>query len=76
MLTLRTSEAGIPDLRKLPCGIARRCTGFAQTSLSRRKPVYRRNGMSTPGVKRQYTSFVLAPECPSHRDTDKTAAEK
>ena len=36
-LTLRTSEAGILALRKLPCGIARRYTGFAQTSLWRRK---------------------------------------
>ena len=36
-LTLRTSEAGIPALRKLPCGVGRRYTGFAQTSLWRRK---------------------------------------
>ena len=40
-LILRTLEAGIPALRKLPCGVERRYTGFAQTSLSRRKPVYR-----------------------------------
>ena len=48
MLTLWTSEAGIPTLRKLPCGVRSRYTGFAQTSLWHRKPVYRRNGMSTP----------------------------
>ena len=41
-LTLRTSEAGILALRKLPCGLARRYTGFAQTSLWCRKPEYRR----------------------------------
>ena len=46
-LTLRTSEAGIPALCKLPCCNARRYTGFAQTSLWRRKRVYRRHGMST-----------------------------
>ena len=28
-LTLRMSEAGIPALRKLPCGVARRYPGFA-----------------------------------------------
>ena len=32
LLTLRTSEAGIPALRKLPCGVGSRYTGFAQTS--------------------------------------------
>ena len=57
LLTLRTSEAGIPALRKLPCGVARRYTGIAQTSLWRRKPVNRRNGMSTPGVERRYTGM-------------------
>ena len=41
VLTPRTSEAGIPALRKLPCGVAHRYTGFAQTSLWRRMPVYR-----------------------------------
>ena len=40
-LTLRTSEDSIPALHKLPCGVARRYTGFAQTSLWRRTPVYR-----------------------------------
>ena len=45
-LTLRTSNAGIPALRKLPCGVGSRYTGFAQTPLWRRKPVYRRHGMS------------------------------
>ena len=59
MLTLRTSEAGIPALRKLPCGVGRRYTGFAQTSLWRRKPVYRRHGMTTPGVGNRYTGSVL-----------------
>ena len=59
ILTLRTSEASIPALRKLPCGVARRYTGFVQTSLWHRKPVYRRHGMSTPGVGRRYTGFVL-----------------
>ena len=39
-LTLRMAEAGIPALRKLPCGVACRYTGFAQTSLWRRTPVY------------------------------------
>ena len=58
-LTLRTSEASIPALRKLPCGIGRRYTGFAQTSLWRRKPVYRRYGMSTPGIESRYTGFVF-----------------
>ena len=80
VLNLRTSEAGIPALRKLPCGVGRRYTGFAQTSLWRQKSVYRRHGMSTPGVRSRYTSFVfqcvLASECPNHTDTDKTAAEK
>ena len=58
-LTIRTSEAGIPALRKLPCGVGRQYTGFAQTFLWRRKPVYRRHGMSTPGVGSRYTGFVL-----------------
>ena len=40
-LTLRTSEAGIPALRKHPCGVTRRYTGFAQTSPWRCTPVYR-----------------------------------
>ena len=43
-LTLRTSDAGIPALRKLPCGVGRRYTDLAQTSLWRRKPVYLRHG--------------------------------
>ena len=43
-LTDRTSEAGISALRKLPCGVGRRYTGFAQTFLWHRKPVYRRHG--------------------------------
>ena len=59
ILTLRTSDAGIPALRKLPYGVERRYTGFAQSSLWRRKPVYRRHGMSTPGVGRRYTGFVF-----------------
>ena len=59
ILTLRTSEAGIPALLKLPCGVGRLYTGFAQTSLWRRQPVYRRHGMSTPGVGRRYTGFVF-----------------
>ena len=52
-LTLRTSEAGILALRKLPCGVGRRYTGFAQTPLWRRKPVYRRHGMAgtRPGTR-------------------------
>ena len=58
-LTLRTSEASIPALRKLPCGVGRRYTDFARTSLWHRKPVYRRHGMSTPGVGRRYTGFVF-----------------
>ena len=59
ILTLRTSEAGIPALRKLPCGVGRRYTSFVQTSLWRRKLVFRRHGMSTPGVGRRYTGFVF-----------------
>ena len=58
-LTLRTSEAGIPALRKLPCGVERWYAGFAQTSLWRQKSVYRRHGMSTPGVRSRYTGFVF-----------------
>ena len=58
-LTLKTSDAGIPALRKLPSGVGCQYTGFAQTSLWRRKPVYRRHGMSTPGVERRYTGFVF-----------------
>ena len=59
IFTLSTSEAGTPALRKLPCGVACRYTGFAQTSLWRRKPVCRRHDMSTPGVERRYTGFVF-----------------
>ena len=46
-------------MHKLPCGVGCRYSGFAQTSLWRRKSVYRRHGMSTPGVGRQYTGFVF-----------------
>ena len=40
-VTPKTSQAGIPALRKLPVASARRYTGFVQTSLWRRTPVYR-----------------------------------
>ena len=43
-LTLGTSEAGIPALRKLPCGVGRQYTGFAQTS---------------PGVGSRYTGGTV-----------------
>ena len=59
-LTLRTSETGILALCKLPCGITRPYTGFAQTSLWRRKPVYRQNGMSMAGVGRRYIPALLS----------------
>ena len=73
-----------------PLDVRSRYTGFEQTSLRRRKSVYRRHGMSTPGARSRYTGGMLcqrqAPEvgiptlfskeCPIHRDTDKTAAEK
>ena len=42
VVTLRTSDAGIPALRKLPCCVGRRYTGFVQTSLWSWKSVYRR----------------------------------
>ena len=59
ILTLRTSEAGIPALCKLPCGVRSRNTGFVQTSLWRQKSVYRRHGMSTPGVRSRCIDFVF-----------------
>ena len=58
-LTRRTSEAGIPALRKLPCGVRSRYIGFAQTSLWRQNSVYQRHGMSTSGVRSRYTDFVF-----------------
>ena len=59
VLTLRTSEAGIPALRKLPCGVRRPYTGFAETSLWRQKLVYWWHSMSTPGVRSRYIGFVF-----------------
>ena len=65
-LTLRTSDASIPALRKLPCGVGRLYTGFAQTSLWRRKPVYRRHGMSTPGVGRRIPALFSTADWHRH----------
>ena len=65
MLTLRTSEAGIPTLRKLLYGVRSRYTDGTEVNARRQKSVYR-------------LCFLLrtGPECSSHRDTDKIAAEK
>ena len=79
-LTLKTSVVSIPTLRKLPYGVRSRYTDGTEVNARRQKSVYRRHGMSTPGARSRYTDFVFycvqAPECPSHRDTDKRAAEK
>ena len=79
-LTLRTSEAGILTLRKLPYGVRNRYTNGTEVNARHQKSVYRRHGMSKPGARSRYTEFVfyrvLTPECPSHRDIDKIAVEK
>ena len=79
ILTLRTSQAGIPILRKLPYGVRSRYKDGTEVNARRQKSVYRRHGMSTAGARSRFTDFVfycvLAPECPSHRDTNKIVAE-
>ena len=58
-LTLRTSEAGIPTLCKLPYGVRSRYTGSTEANARRQKSVYRRHGMSTPGARSRYTDVVF-----------------
>ena len=58
-LTLRTSEADIPTLRKLPYAIRSRYTGGTEINARRQKSVYWRHGMSTPGARNWYTDFVF-----------------
>ena len=58
-LTLRTSKAGIPTLRKLPYGVRSQYTGGKEVNARCQKPVYRRHSMSTPGARSRYTDFVF-----------------
>ena len=58
-LTLRTPEAGIPTLRKLPYGARSRYTVGTVCQRLRQKSVYRRHSVSTPGARNRYTDFVF-----------------
>ena len=58
-ITLKTPDAGIPTLRKLPYGARSRYTVGTVCQRLRQKSVYRRHGVSTPGARSPYTYFVF-----------------
>ena len=57
-----------------PLDARRRYTGFAQTSLRRQTPVYRRHGISTPQAKLQY--IVQLPPVPKPIQLKQTTSPK